>query len=130
MKSQICRFKKENKSAHADKGTRSPCPHMYELCRSVGTCEPLLNNRSYNCHSLNSTSTQVESDKLIAKTTHPPTDPHHHTTYLNFLGTSRQRRKLIFGMQPYFDQTKKTTSEKKWKTTSKKIKNGRRPKKK
>ena len=26
-------------------------------------------------------------------------------------------------MQPYFDPTRKTTSKKKWKTTSKKIKN-------
>ena len=33
---------------------------------------------------------------------------------------SRQHRKLIFGMQPYFDLTRKTTSKKKWKTTSKK----------
>jgi hypothetical protein len=48
---------------------------------------------------------------------HPPTHPHY-----NFEGTSRQLRKLIFGMQPYFDQTRKITSFKKWKTTSKKIK--------
>jgi hypothetical protein len=42
--------------------------------------------------------------------------------------TSRQPRKLIFGMQPYFDPTNK---RKKWKTTSKKTKkNGRRPQKK
>jgi hypothetical protein len=43
-------------------------------------------------------------------------------------GTSRQLRKLIFGMQPYFDPTGKTTS-KKWKTTSIKT-NGRRPQRK
>jgi hypothetical protein len=35
-------------------------------------------------------------------------------------GSSRQPRKLIFGMQPYFDPTRKMTSKKKWKTTSKK----------
>jgi hypothetical protein len=33
-------------------------------------------------------------------------------------------------MQPYFDPTRKTTSKKKWKTTSKKMKNLRRPQKK
>jgi hypothetical protein len=33
-----------------------------------------------NFHSLNSTSTQVESDKVITRTTHPPTHPHHPTT--------------------------------------------------
>ena len=38
------------------------------------------------------------------------------------VGASGQLRKLIFGMQPYFDPTRKTTSKKKWKTTSKKIK--------
>ena len=44
--------------------------------------------------------------------------------------TSRQPRKLIFGMQPYFDPTNKKRkmednlkkNQKKWKTTSKKIK--------
>jgi hypothetical protein len=40
----------------------------------------------------------------------------------NFKAISRQPRKLIFGMQPYFDPTRKTTS--------KKVKNGRRPQKK
>ena len=36
--------------------------------------------------------------------------------------SSRQPRRLIFGMQPYFDPTRKTTSKKKWKTTSNKNK--------
>jgi hypothetical protein len=54
--------------------------------------------------SLNSTSIQVESDKEVSWTTTPTL---HH---LNFLGTSRQLRELIFGMQPYFDPNRKTTS--------------------
>jgi hypothetical protein len=54
----------------------------------------------------------------------PPPQPR------NFYGTVRQPMKLIFGMQPYFDPTRKTTSQKngnyfktneKWKTTSKKM---------
>jgi hypothetical protein len=62
-----------------------------------------------------------------------PPPPHHQG---HFYGTSRQPRKLIFGMQPYFDPTRKTTSKKmednlnknkKWKTTSKKMNKGRQP---
>ena len=33
------------------------------------------NNEGQNCHSLNSTSTQVESDKVISQTTTPPHTP-------------------------------------------------------
>jgi hypothetical protein len=38
--------------------------------------------------------------------------------------------KLIFGMQPYFDLTRKTTSKKNGKRPQKPPKNGRRPQKK
>jgi hypothetical protein len=31
---------------------------------------------------------------------------------MNFKGISRQHRKLIFGMQPFFEPTRKTTSKK------------------
>ena len=66
---------------------------------------------------LNLNSTQLNlswSDYIITLLPNPP-----HPSTTNFLGTSRQPRKLIFGMQPYFDPTRKTTSKK----------NGRRPKK-
>ena len=60
---------------------------------------------------------------------HSPTQPYlkfRLTNYLvgptyhqwNFQGTSWKPRKLIFGMQPFFDLTRKTTLKKKWKTTS------------
>jgi hypothetical protein len=44
---------------------------------------------------------------------------------INLYGTLRQPRKLIFGMQPYFDPTRKTTSQK---NDLKKMKKRRRPK--
>jgi hypothetical protein len=43
--------------------------------------------------------------------------------------TSRQPRKLIFGIQPYFEPTRKTTSKKEEEDLGKKFKNGRRPQK-
>ena len=41
------------------------------------------------------------------------------TAQLNL--NSTQPRRLIFGVQPYFDPNRKRTSKKKWKTTSKKL---------
>jgi hypothetical protein len=46
-----------------------------------------------------------ESDKVISWTTTPPTP-----TQSNLYGTSRQPRRLIFGMQTYFDPTRKMSS--------------------
>jgi hypothetical protein len=61
-----------------------------------------LQNTPTFCHSLNSTSNEVESDKVISLTTTPPQS--------NF--KSLQDNKPIFGMQPYFDPTRKMTSKK------------------
>ena len=62
---------------------------------------------------------KLESQSFLSSPTTPPTH-HPPTTHLNFSGTSRLARKLIFGMQPYFDPTRKNISKK----------NGRRPQKK
>ena len=61
-------------------------------------------------------SVELVLDLIMGRNPPNTTNPHHR----NFSGTSRQPRKLIFGMQPYFDPTRKTTSKK----------NGRQPQKK
>ena len=67
----------------------------------LGVTRPII-----YCHSLNSTSTQVESDKVISWFTH-----HHH---LNFEGTFSQPRKRIFGVQPYFYPTRWNMKNMSW----------------
>jgi ribosomal protein L13 len=43
----------------------------------------------------------------VNKTTTTTTTPPHHTGMITFKATSRQPRKLIFGMQPYSNPTRR-----------------------
>ena len=94
-------------------------------------CPPILENSPVGIYSL---SPESDSKRLLSQ---PQLNLNsswewqsNHTTHNNFEGTSRQLRKLIFGMQPYFDPTRKTTSKKNGRRpqTNKKI-NGKRPQK-
>ena len=79
-----------------------------------------------NCHSPTEPQLELGVTKNLIRPPHPSHPPH-----LNLEGSSRQPRKLIFGMQPYFDTTRKMTSKKNGRLPQKKWKkNGRRPKKK
>jgi ribosomal protein L13 len=40
-----------------------------------------------------------------------PTNHHHHTGMITFQATSRQPRKLIFGMQPYSNPTRRNMGD-------------------
>jgi hypothetical protein len=55
--------------------------------------------------------------------THPPYTTHETPRCCCAASTSRQHRKLIFGMQTYFDPTRQTTSKKMKDDLKKKSKN-------
>jgi hypothetical protein len=66
----------------------------------------LYSTNHINCHSPTQPQLELELDLIMGR------NPPHHPTTRNFSGTSRQPRKLIFGMQPYFNPTRKKTSKK------------------